>query len=88
MLARRTGSYQKPTAGQTVNAFLPKPGAVKHKITPISGSQSYLKPGEQETALSLDRLGPFGNEAFACECSECLFCGVRAKGDLFKLVLN
>ncbi|XP_058628703.1 LIM and calponin homology domains-containing protein 1a isoform X4 [Onychostoma macrolepis] len=53
MLARRTGSYQ-PSAGQAFNAFLPKPGAVKHKITPFSGSQSYLKPREQETAPSLD----------------------------------
>lgn len=81
MLARKTGSYQKPSAGKTVNAFLPKPGAVKHKITLVGGSQSYLKPREQETAPSLDRLGPFGNEAFACECSECFFCGVRATGD-------
>ncbi|XP_026059705.1 LIM and calponin homology domains-containing protein 1a isoform X2 [Carassius auratus] len=54
MLAQRTGSYQKPSAGQAFNAFLPKPGAVKHKISPVSGSQSYLKPREQETALSLD----------------------------------
>ncbi|XP_016299598.1 LIM and calponin homology domains-containing protein 1-like isoform X2 [Sinocyclocheilus anshuiensis] len=54
MIARRTGSYQKPSAGQAFNAFLPKPVAVKHKITPISGSQSYLKPREQETAPSLD----------------------------------
>ncbi len=51
------------------------------KITPVSGSQSYLKPREQETFPSLDRLGPFGNEASACECSECFVCGVRAKGD-------
>lgn len=81
MLARRTGSYQKPSAGQAFNAFLPKPGAVKHKITPVSGSQSYLKPREQETFPSLDRLGPFGNKASTCECSECFVCGVRAKGD-------
>uniref|UniRef100_A0A9J8B8E3 LIM and calponin homology domains 1a n=1 Tax=Cyprinus carpio carpio TaxID=630221 RepID=A0A9J8B8E3_CYPCA len=54
MLAQRTGSYQKPSAGQAFNAFLPKPGAVKHKIPPVSGSQSYLKPREQETAPSLD----------------------------------
>ncbi|XP_016415538.1 LIM and calponin homology domains-containing protein 1-like [Sinocyclocheilus rhinocerous] len=54
MLARRTGSYQTPSAGQAFNAFLPKPGAVKHKITPVSGSQSHLKPREQETAPSLD----------------------------------
>ncbi|XP_043093249.1 LIM and calponin homology domains-containing protein 1a isoform X3 [Puntigrus tetrazona] len=54
MLSRRTGSYQKPSAAQSFNAFLPKPGAVKHKITPVSGSQSYLKPREQETAPSPD----------------------------------
>ncbi|XP_059409820.1 LIM and calponin homology domains-containing protein 1-like isoform X6 [Carassius carassius] len=54
MLAQRTGSYQKPSTGQAFNAFLPKPGAVKHKISPVSGSQSYLKPREQETSLSLD----------------------------------
>ncbi|XP_016088748.1 LIM and calponin homology domains-containing protein 1-like [Sinocyclocheilus grahami] len=54
MIARRTGSYQKPSAGQAFNAFLPKPVAVKHKITPVSGSRSYLKPREQETAPSLD----------------------------------
>nr|XP_021330953.1 LIM and calponin homology domains-containing protein 1 isoform X4 [Danio rerio] len=56
MLARRTGSYQKPNAGagQSFNAFLPKPGAVKHKITPVSGSQSCVKPREHETAPSQD----------------------------------
>lgn len=76
MLARRTGFNQKPSAGQVFNAFLPKPGAVKHKITPVGGLQSSLKPREQETASSLDRLGPSGNEAFA---PECCFCGVRGK---------
>ncbi|RXN25579.1 LIM and calponin -like protein [Labeo rohita] len=55
MLARRTGFNQKPSAGQVFNAFLPKPGAVKHKITPVGGLQSSLKPREQETASSLDR---------------------------------
>ncbi|XP_056316706.1 LIM and calponin homology domains-containing protein 1a isoform X5 [Danio aesculapii] len=57
MLARRTGSYQKPNAGagQAFNAFLPKPGAVKHKIAPVRGSQSYVKPREHETAPSQDR---------------------------------
>uniref|UniRef100_A0A9J7ZT97 LIM and calponin homology domains 1a n=1 Tax=Cyprinus carpio carpio TaxID=630221 RepID=A0A9J7ZT97_CYPCA len=54
MLAQRTGSYQKPSAGQDFNVFLHKPGAVKHKITPVSRSQSHLKPREQETAPSLD----------------------------------
>ncbi|XP_073802935.1 LIM and calponin homology domains-containing protein 1a isoform X16 [Danio rerio] len=56
MLARRTGSYQKPNAGagQSFNAFLPKPGAVKHKITPVSGSQSCVKPREHDTAPSQD----------------------------------
>ncbi|XP_050962566.1 LIM and calponin homology domains-containing protein 1a isoform X1 [Labeo rohita] len=54
MLARRTGFNQKPSAGQVFNAFLPKPGAVKHKITPVGGLQSSLKPREQETASSLD----------------------------------
>ncbi|ROI16023.1 LIM and calponin homology domains-containing protein 1, partial [Anabarilius grahami] len=57
MLARRTGSYQKPSAGagQAFNAFLPKPVSVKHKTTPVSGSQSYFKAREQETAPVLDR---------------------------------
>ncbi|KAG1956624.1 LIM and calponiny domains-containing protein [Pimephales promelas] len=56
MLARRTGSYQKPNAGagQAFNVFLPKPGSVKHKTIPVSGSQSFLKTREQETAPSLD----------------------------------
>ncbi|XP_048054379.1 LOW QUALITY PROTEIN: LIM and calponin homology domains-containing protein 1a [Megalobrama amblycephala] len=56
MLARRTGSHQKPSAGtgQAFNAFLPKPGSVKHKTTPVSGSQSYFKTREQETAPALD----------------------------------
>ncbi|XP_052420805.1 LIM and calponin homology domains-containing protein 1 isoform X1 [Carassius gibelio] len=54
MLAQRTGSYQKSSAGQDLNAFLPKPVAVKHKITPVGGSQSHVKPREQETAPSLD----------------------------------
>lgn len=79
MLAQRTGSYQKPSAGQDFNVFLHKPGAVKHKITPVSRSQSHLKPREQETAPSLDRLGSSGNEALAYECSECCFRGVCAK---------
>ncbi|TRY94472.1 hypothetical protein DNTS_004614 [Danionella cerebrum] len=54
MLARRTGSYQKPTT-QAFNSFLPKPGAVKFKISPISGTHSQLKPLEQMTAPSQDR---------------------------------
>jgi len=81
MLARRTGSYQKPNAGagQAFNVFLPKPGSVKHKTIPVSGSQSFLKTREQETAPSLDRLGPPGNEVFVYECKECCICGARAK---------
>ncbi|XP_077060943.1 LIM and calponin homology domains-containing protein 1a isoform X7 [Siphateles boraxobius] len=56
MLARRTGSFQKPSAGagQAFNAFLPRPGSVKHKTIPASGSQSFFKTREQETAPSLD----------------------------------
>ncbi|XP_051561404.1 LIM and calponin homology domains-containing protein 1-like isoform X3 [Myxocyprinus asiaticus] len=57
MLTRRTGAHQKPSgvAGQTFNACLPKPGAVKLKSTPGSGlQQSYIKPKEQEKTPALD----------------------------------
>ncbi|XP_055061599.2 LIM and calponin homology domains-containing protein 1a isoform X7 [Misgurnus anguillicaudatus] len=55
MLARRTGGYQKLRVGtgQPFNAFLPSPGAVKQKTSPVPGLiQS--KPREQETDSSLD----------------------------------
>ncbi|XP_051993696.1 LIM and calponin homology domains-containing protein 1a isoform X2 [Xyrauchen texanus] len=57
MLTRRTGAQQKPSggAGQTFNAFLPKPGSVKHKSTTGSGlQQSYIKPNDQEKTPALD----------------------------------
>ncbi|KAK7161966.1 hypothetical protein R3I94_004587 [Phoxinus phoxinus] len=56
MIARRTGSYQKPSAGagQAFNTFLPKSGSVKHKTIPVSGSESFFKTREQETAPSPD----------------------------------
>ncbi|XP_053086800.1 LIM and calponin homology domains-containing protein 1a isoform X3 [Pangasianodon hypophthalmus] len=48
MLARRTGSYQKPSGNQ-FNAFLPKPGGVKGKNKSVSGQyQSNLKTSGQE----------------------------------------
>lgn len=90
MLTRRTGSYQKPSAGagQAFNAFLPKPGSVKHKTTPVSGSQSYFKAKEQETTLALDRLGLPGNEAFIYECKEFCILWCPCKIIFFKLPLN
>ncbi|XP_026159137.1 LIM and calponin homology domains-containing protein 1-like isoform X3 [Mastacembelus armatus] len=39
MMARRTGSFQKPTTARTnqsFNQFLPVPGSVKYKISPVS----------------------------------------------------
>lgn len=39
MMARRTGSFQKPSAvraSQCVNQFLPVPGSVKYNIAPVS----------------------------------------------------
>ncbi|XP_068444648.1 LIM and calponin homology domains-containing protein 1-like isoform X2 [Clinocottus analis] len=39
MMARRTGSYQKPSAAriiQPINRFLPVPGSVKYTIAPVS----------------------------------------------------
>ncbi|XP_044046323.1 LIM and calponin homology domains-containing protein 1-like isoform X7 [Siniperca chuatsi] len=39
MMARRTGSFQKPSAARTnqsINQFLPVPGSVKYNIAPVS----------------------------------------------------
>ncbi|XP_031718993.1 LIM and calponin homology domains-containing protein 1-like isoform X2 [Anarrhichthys ocellatus] len=39
MMARRTGSFQKPSAARTnqpINRFLPVPGSVKYNIAPVS----------------------------------------------------
>lgn len=39
MMARRTGSFQKPSAvrtNQSINQFLPVPGSVKYTIAPVS----------------------------------------------------
>ncbi|KAM8773407.1 uncharacterized protein AB9X84_016101 isoform 1-T1 [Acanthopagrus schlegelii] len=39
MMARRTGSFQKPSAAKTVqssNQFLPVPGSVKYSVAPVS----------------------------------------------------
>lgn len=39
MMARRTGSFQKPSAARTnqsINHFLPVPGSVKYNIAPVS----------------------------------------------------
>ncbi|XP_060772518.1 LIM and calponin homology domains-containing protein 1a isoform X3 [Neoarius graeffei] len=48
MLARKTGSYQKPSGNQ-FNAFLPKPGGVNGKKKSVSGQcQSNLKTSGQE----------------------------------------
>ncbi|XP_047672106.1 LIM and calponin homology domains-containing protein 1a isoform X4 [Tachysurus fulvidraco] len=48
MLARKTGSYQKPSGNQ-FNAFLPKPGGVHGKKKSVSGQyQANLKTGGQE----------------------------------------
>ncbi|XP_053336153.1 LIM and calponin homology domains-containing protein 1a [Clarias gariepinus] len=49
MLARRTGSYQKPSGNQ-FNAFLPKPGGVRSKKKNVSGQcEPNLTIGEQPT---------------------------------------
>lgn len=56
MLARRTGSYQKPSGNQ-FNAFLPKPGGVEGKRKPSSEQcQSNLKTGGQEKKNTRERL--------------------------------
>uniref|UniRef100_UPI003AAFC666 uncharacterized protein n=1 Tax=Centroberyx gerrardi TaxID=166262 RepID=UPI003AAFC666 len=48
MMARRTGSFQKPSAGgssQCFKQFLPVPGSAKQKITPLSGmNQLHSRP--------------------------------------------
>lgn len=39
MMARRTGSFQKPSAArknQSSNQFLPIPGSVKYSVAPVS----------------------------------------------------
>ncbi|MCI4394995.1 hypothetical protein PGIGA_G00175350, partial [Pangasianodon gigas] len=55
MLARRTGSYQKPSGNQ-FNAFLPKPGGVKGKNKSVSGQyQSNLKTSGQERKDTQER---------------------------------
>ncbi|KAB5518498.1 hypothetical protein PHYPO_G00166700 [Pangasianodon hypophthalmus] len=55
MLARRTGSYQKPSGNQ-FNAFLPKPGGDKGKNKSVSGQyQSNLKTSGQEKKDTQER---------------------------------
>lgn len=55
MLARRTGSYQKPSGNQ-FKAFLPKPGGVSGKKKPLSGQyQSILKPSGEEKKSTQER---------------------------------
>lgn len=57
MLARKTGSYQKPSGNQ-FNAFLPKPGGVNGKKKSVSGQcQSNLKTSGQEKKNTQERLG-------------------------------
>lgn len=51
MMARRTGSYQKPVAAKTnpfFNQFLPVPGSVKYNVAPVYGAkQTRLKISEK-----------------------------------------
>ncbi|XP_047672110.1 LIM and calponin homology domains-containing protein 1a isoform X8 [Tachysurus fulvidraco] len=55
MLARKTGSYQKPSGNQ-FNAFLPKPGGVHGKKKSVSGQyQANLKTGGQEKKNTQER---------------------------------
>lgn len=56
MMARRTGSYQKPVAvktAQSFNQFLPVPGSVKYNISPVSAmKQLHSRPKLAEKTAS------------------------------------
>ncbi|XP_062243723.1 LIM and calponin homology domains-containing protein 1-like isoform X2 [Platichthys flesus] len=56
MMARRTGSYQKPTAPRTNqfrNQFLPVPGSVKYKVSPVSAMKPlHSRPKHAERMTS------------------------------------
>ncbi|CAB1415768.1 unnamed protein product [Pleuronectes platessa] len=56
MMARRTGSYQKPTAprnNQFRNQFLPVPGSVKYKVSPVSAMKPlHSRPKHAERMTS------------------------------------
>lgn len=51
MMARRTGTFQKPSAARTnqsINQFLPVPGSVKYNIAPVSA----MKPLDSRPKLT------------------------------------
>lgn len=51
MMARRTGSFQKPSAARTnqsINQFLPVPGSIKYNIAPVSA----MKPLNSRSKLT------------------------------------
>lgn len=56
MMARRTGSFQKPVpvrTNQFVNQFLPVPGSVKYNISPVSAmKQLHRRPKLTENVAS------------------------------------
>lgn len=56
MMARRTGSYQKPVAARTnqfFNQFLPVPGSVKYNVSPVSAmKQLHSRPKLTEKMTS------------------------------------
>ncbi|TDH16354.1 hypothetical protein EPR50_G00019030 [Perca flavescens] len=56
MMARRTGSFQKPSAvrtNQAINQFLPVPGSVKYSIAPVSAMKAlHRKPKLREKMAS------------------------------------
>lgn len=74
MLARRTGSYQKPSGNQ-FNAFLPKPGGVQGKKKPVR-EQANLKTSGQDKENTQERLGTYGKGV-------CMTCGLNLYGIMY-----
>ncbi|KAG7221905.1 hypothetical protein INR49_016931, partial [Caranx melampygus] len=58
MMARRTGSYQKPVAvrmTQSFNQFLPVPGSVKYNISPVSAMKQLHSRPKLAEKMAIER---------------------------------
>ncbi|KAM3622848.1 uncharacterized protein V6R79_003921 [Siganus canaliculatus] len=61
MMARRTGSFQKPAAArsQSANQFLPVPGSVRYSVAPVSAFKPLRnRPKVSETLASESGIAP------------------------------
>ncbi|XP_038569024.1 LIM and calponin homology domains-containing protein 1-like isoform X2 [Micropterus salmoides] len=77
MMARRTGSFQKPSAARTnqpINQFLPVPGSVKYNIAPVSAMKplhSRPKFTEKMASESILAAEPQARSSITSTLSKC-----------------